>query len=81
MVYGTGGLAYGSVRGTVAGLDESHTHLGWTLGLGAEVALNKAWSAKVEYLYVDLANSSYSVTGVQNGLESNLLRFGVNYHF
>jgi outer membrane immunogenic protein len=81
MVYGTGGLAYGTVRGTVAGLDESHTQLGWTIGLGAEVALNKAWSAKVEYLYVDLANRSYSVTGADNGLESNLLRFGVNYHF
>ena len=81
MVYATGGLAYGGIRGTVAGLDESKSHLGWTVGLGAEVALNKAWSAKAEYLYMDLSNRTYSVTGTSNGLESNLLRLGVNYHF
>ena len=81
LVYATGGLAYGGVRATVAGLDESQTHIGWALGLGAEVSLNKAWSAKAEYLYMDLSNRAYTVTGANNGLESNLLRFGVNYHF
>lgn len=81
LIYGTGGLAYGSIRGTVAGLDESHTRLGWTVGLGTEVSLNKMWSAKVEYLYMDLTDETFTVTGAKNGLESNLLRFGVNYHF
>jgi outer membrane immunogenic protein len=81
LFYGTAGLAYGGVKGEIAGLDESKTHGGWTAGAGVEVALNQAWTAKAEYLYVDLGNRSYSITGVKNGIESNLIRFGVNYHF
>jgi len=30
---------------------------------------------------MDLAERSYTVTGTDNGLTSNLLRFGVNYRF
>ena len=81
MFYATAGLAYGGLRGEVSGLSESKTHTGWTAGLGAEVGFNPSWSARVEYLYIDLSNRLYTVTGANNGLESNLLRFGVNYHF
>lgn len=81
LFYGTFGIAYGGIRGETTGLSESKTHLGWTAGLGVEVGLNKAWSAKAEYLYLDLSDRNYSITGVKNGIESNLLRFGVNYHF
>jgi len=81
LFYGTAGLAYGSVKGEIIGLDEDKTHLGWTAGLGMEVGLTPNWSAKVEYLYMDLSNRAYSITGTTNGLESNMLRFGFNYHF
>ena len=81
LVYGTGGLAYGDVRGETAALSEIHTHFGWTAGIGLEVGFTPNWSAKAEYLYVDMNNRSYTVTGTQNSLESNLLRFGVNYRF
>jgi len=37
--------------------------------------------AKAEWLYLDLADRSYSVTANNNGLAANLLRLGVNYHF
>jgi outer membrane immunogenic protein len=81
LLYGTGGLAYGDVRGRFAGVSETHTHLGWTAGLGIEVGLTPNWSAKAEYLYVDFGQRGYAITGTQNALESNLLRFGVNYRF
>jgi outer membrane immunogenic protein len=81
LFYGTGGFAYGSVKGENAGLSESRTHIGWTAGLGMEVGLTPNWSAKVEYLYMDLADRNYTVTGTSNGFESSLLRFGVNYRF
>jgi outer membrane immunogenic protein len=81
LFYATGGLAYGGLRGEISGLSEDKTHLGWTAGAGVEVGFTPNWSAKVEYLYVDLADRGYSVTGTNNGLESNLLRFGVNYRF
>jgi len=54
---------------------------GWTVGLGAEVGLARNWSAKVEYLYVDLNDSNFALTGTQNGYRFGLLRAGVNYHF
>ncbi|MGB7258097.1 MAG: outer membrane protein [Pseudolabrys sp.] len=81
LFYGTAGFAYGGLKGETAGLTESKTHVGWAGGLGVEVGFNPNWSAKVEYLYVDLSNRAYSITGANNGLESNMIRFGVNYHF
>jgi outer membrane immunogenic protein len=81
LLYGTGGLAFGELTGQTFGLSESHTNAGWTVGLGAEVGLARNWSAKVEYLYVDLNDSNFALTGTQNGYRFGLLRAGVNYHF
>jgi outer membrane immunogenic protein len=46
-----------------------------------EVGITANWSAKVEYLYMDLGSRSYSITGADNGLQSSVLRLGLNYHF
>jgi outer membrane immunogenic protein len=81
LFYGTAGLAFGELSGQTFGLSESHTNAGWTVGLGAEVGLARNWSAKVEYLYVDLNDSNFVITGTQNGYRFGLLRAGVNYHF
>jgi outer membrane immunogenic protein len=82
LVYGTGGLAFGELKGERFGLSEAHTNAGWTLGAGAEFGLAQNWSAKVEYLYVDLGESTFSfVTPVKNSYQFGILRFGVNYHF
>jgi outer membrane immunogenic protein len=82
LFYGTAGLAFGELTGqTFGGFSESHTNAGWTVGLGAEVGLAQNWSAKVEYLYVDLNDSNFTITGAQNGYHFGLLRAGVNYHF
>ena len=80
LFFGTLGLAYGEGRVQVGGLTESTTHVGWTGGLGLEVGLTPNWSAKAEYLYVDLANQNYLLTG-NTGFQSNIFRLGVNYHF
>jgi outer membrane immunogenic protein len=82
LVYGTAGLAYGGLTAdTAANLSESHASFGWVAGGGTEVGFTPHWSAKAEWLYLDLADRSYSVTGTSNGLSANLLRLGVNYHF
>ena len=67
LFYGTGGLAFGELRGETFGLSETHTNAGWTAGVGAEFGFAQNWSAKVEYLYVDLANSNFTITGAPNG--------------
>ena len=81
MLYGTLGLGYGDVKAQTAGLSETRTQFGWAAGLGVEVGLNRAWSAKAEYLYMDLGDRNYSTTATSNSLWSNMLRIGVNYHF
>jgi outer membrane immunogenic protein len=81
LFYGTAGLAFGETRGETFGLSESHTNVGWTAGVGAEFGIAPNWSAKIEYLYVDLADDRFTITGTSNGSQFSVLRAGVNYHF
>jgi outer membrane immunogenic protein len=73
LVYGTGGLAYGSVSassslfqsvtpthfGTGSGAF-SDTRTGWAAGGGLEWMFAQNWSAKVEYLHDDLGTGSFA---------------------
>ena len=62
MPYATGGLAVGDIRAATPGFaGGTSTNAGWTLGGGVEVALPGNWSAKAEYLRVDLG--SFNCTG------------------
>jgi len=81
LLFGTFGLAYGGLEAQLAGIDETKTLFGWAGGVGMEVGVTPNWSAKVEYLYMDLGSRAFSITGVNNGLQASYLRFGVNYHF
>jgi outer membrane immunogenic protein len=81
LIYLTGGFAYGGGRVTFGPVGESQTHTGWTIGAGVEVGLTPNWSAKAEYLYVELSDQAYVLTGINNGLQSSVFRLGVNYRF
>jgi len=82
MPYITGGAAFGDVKATQAGVGSvSDTNVGWTAGAGVEWAAISNWTAKIEYLYVDLASNPFSITGVSNGYRFGEIRAGVNYHF
>jgi outer membrane immunogenic protein len=81
LFYGTAGLAFGELSGQTFGLSESHANAGWTAGVGAEFGFAQGWSGKIEYLYVDLNDSTFTITGTQNGFRFGLVRAGVNYHF
>jgi outer membrane immunogenic protein len=86
MFYGTAGLAFGELRAETFGLSETHSSAGWTAGFGTEFGLDgfgfaRNWTAKVEYLYVDLSENNFSVTGASNGYRFGVIRAGVNYHF
>lgn len=81
LIFGTAGLAYGDLRADDFNLSESHVGIGWVAGAGVEVGFTPRWSAKAEWLYLDLADRNFSLTGTSNGLSTSLLRAGVNYHF
>jgi outer membrane immunogenic protein len=83
LFYGTLGLAYGTLRAlsTATGIAETKAAIGWSAGGGLEVALMGNWSARAEYLYVDLGERAYVLTGANHGIGSSFLRMGVNYRF
>jgi len=90
LFYGTVGVAYGNVRGTLlnAGFDVGNKlHSGLTAGGGVEWAFAPNWSLKVEYLWADLGTKlTYGTVGTPAdesvSLKNlNMVRVGLNYRF
>jgi outer membrane immunogenic protein len=81
MPYVTGGAAFGDIHTNVASLGSaSATKAGWTVGGGIEAAIAGPWTAKLEYLYVDLGRGG-SIVGSDAGFKTNIFRAGLNYRF
>jgi outer membrane immunogenic protein len=88
LLYGTAGAAFGNVQ---TGLNppstfDSAVEAGWTVGAGVEVAFAPNWTAKAEYLFVDLPNASCTTVGNCGGaagsivsFNENIIRAGVNF--
>jgi high affinity Mn2+ porin len=88
--YITGGAAFGHSKVEVfdAGgsvfTTKSADHFGWTVGAGVEVALDRRWSAKLEYNYVDLSAHTYALddaaaTALRVDPRLHLFKAGLNY--
>ncbi len=96
LAYVTAGYAYGQVEfngtatggGVTATLTNKVVQSGWTVGAGTELALSPHWSAKLEYLFVDLGRptNTIAIAGLPTLVDSarvqvNVTRAGVNYRF
>ena len=105
LLYATGGAAYGTLKtnlglagftpnGTPVAVtaSSSDTRFGWTVGGGVEAMFASNWSAKIEYLYMDLGSVSSTAVfptaaGIGLGatlnsrITDNIIRAGINYHF
>jgi outer membrane immunogenic protein len=100
LLYGTGGFAFGNVAtsetvaGSPIGFTSTDTRYGWTAGAGIEGIIAPNWTARLEYLYLDLGTTTGSfLTGVpanpvgllssnfSSHITDNILRVGVNYTF
>ena len=59
--------------------------IGWTVGGGLEYAFLGNWTAKIEYLYVDLGKFDCGVacgaTPDNVTFKENVIRAGLNYRF
>lgn len=99
LLYVTGGLAFGEAKynftfsqpGAVRlfnpyFLSDSVTKVGWTVGAGTETAFANNWSAKLEYLYVDLGTRAIDTVDVDGApfhveykIRNHIVRVGLNY--
>ena len=68
--------------------------MGWTVGAGVEGAIGGGWTARLEYLYVDLGHVSGSflttipalgggaiTSNYSSHVTDNVVRVGINYKF
>ena len=87
MIYATGGFAWSQARfdetpGVSGDRDEILlTRTGWTIGLGAELAIAPGWTARIEYLYDrfgTIAGVFPSGTGYQSAFDIQTLRLGLD---
>jgi outer membrane immunogenic protein len=87
LLYGTAGAAFANVEAAAGAFPfMSSTQVGWTAGVGLEYAFTRNWSAKAEYLFVDLGNASCGFancgdTNTTVSLNENIIRAGVNFKF
>jgi outer membrane immunogenic protein len=97
LTYVSVGAAYGDTETgvAVAGTNlapttssiTSATRAGWTWGTGVEAALGGNWTAKAEYLYVDLGTASATTpnfgfpTTFSTKYQEQIFRAGINYRF
>jgi outer membrane immunogenic protein len=92
VLYVTGGGAWVNAEESfgvpAAVTTNKDTETGWTAGVGIETKLSRSWTAKTEYLYMDLGSAS--VTGVIPGAATqtasydnqfHVLKTGLNYKF
>jgi outer membrane immunogenic protein len=89
LFYGTGGGAFGNVElSSPLGATGTTTidKTGWAAGAGVEGAFADNWTARLEYLYVDLGSTSCTnltvcVAGTAVTFKESLIRAGVDYKF
>jgi outer membrane immunogenic protein len=91
LIYATGGGAFVRVKETfgqpIGTTEDTSTHWGWTAGGGIETKLSRSWTAKTEYLYIDLGSNSFASNAAGNALTANftnrahVLKTGFNYQF
>jgi len=85
--YFTAGVAYGQLEASRTGVASTTTwRVGYTVGAGLEIAALDNWTAKAEYLFVDLGKFACSpACGAAAGSSAdyyvNVIRLGLNYRF
>ena len=82
MPYVTAGYAYGGSTVSVPGVGKSTPfHNGWVAGAGVEYAFTNNLTARVEGLYVDLADQRVLGGAGKSGAEVGIIRAGINAKF
>jgi len=86
LIYGTIGGAFGNIQANTAGTTfQQAAKPGWTAGGGVEAAFADNWTARAEYLFVDLQDANLTgtfVTPITVKLDNvSIVRLGLDYKF
>ncbi|MEQ8401705.1 MAG: outer membrane beta-barrel protein [Roseitalea porphyridii] len=84
MIYGTAGAAATQAEVTAGGVSDQNTHLGWTVGAGAEALLTENVFGRLEYRYTDYEDKNFNLGGgtvVSSGFQENSVRAGIGVKF
>jgi outer membrane immunogenic protein len=91
LIYVKGGGAWADEDYSATGptsYTASNTRAGWLIGVGAEYAFTPAWSAKIEYNYIDFGKKTADLvdgTGTRESTDVDqtisLVKAGFNYRF
>lgn len=86
LLYATAGIAGAGVTYTDTDLDPdetaSGTHIGWTIGAGAEVAVADNISLKAEYAFYSIFEETYDLGDPDDvSFDLHTIKVGVNFHF
>ena len=83
LVYGLGGVAYGSLKASDGLVSKEKSKVGYVVGAGAEYGITDNLSAKLEYNYVSLGKQNFKFANGRTrvGVNEHLVKAGLNYRF
>ena len=90
LVYAKGGVAWAEDKFSTdlytfpGAVEVTDTRIGWTAGAGVEYAFAPAWSAKLEYNYMDFGDKAVSfspTTTTSIDQQIHVVKLGINYKF
>ncbi|MGE7472625.1 outer membrane protein [Bosea sp. NPDC003192] len=83
LVYGLGGVAYGSLKASDGLASKEKSKIGYVVGAGAEYGITDNLSAKLEYNYVSLGKQNFQFANGRTrvGVNEHLVKAGLNYRF
>jgi outer membrane immunogenic protein len=82
LLYGTGGIAFAGAELSDGTVSDSNTHVGWTAGVGAEMAMTNNLIGRIEYQYADFGDKTYNLSSdVDADLSASTVRVGLGFKF
>jgi len=93
-ITGPQGVNGSTITPFTGAFSNSSLRVGWTVGAGVEGVIGRGWTAKLEYLYIDLGHISgsfvtpliapsgaFAISSYTSHITDNILRVGINYKF
>lgn len=93
-ITGPQGVNGSTITPFAGSLSQSTLKVGWTAGVGLEGVISGNWTARIEYLYIDLGyvsgsfatalitpSGALATSSYSSHITDNILRVGVNYKF